>query len=98
MLWPVRWAVWAFCRILLALRYRVTIRGRADILGRPGPYLLLPNHPAFADPPNVLVRLWPTFKMRPMLLETNFESPLLAPFAWLSRGIRAPDTERTSAE
>ena len=98
MLAPVRWLVWALCRLLLTLRYRVTVRGRADVLRRPGPYLILPNHPAFIDPPNLFVRLWPAFRMRPMLLETNFESPILAPFAWLVRGIRVPDTDRASAE
>src|SRR4051794_6413018 len=98
MLGPVRWFVWALCRLLLTLRYRVTIRGVAEARRRPGPYLILPNHPAYIDPPNVLVRLWPAFRMRPMLLETNFESPVLAPFAWLLRAIRVPDTERASAE
>ncbi|MSR52341.1 MAG: hypothetical protein EXS09_03500 [Gemmataceae bacterium] len=98
MLAPLRWIMWVLVRILLALRYWVTIRGKADVLKRPGPYLILPNHPAFVDPLNVLVRLWPAFKMRPMFLETNFENPLFAPFAWLLRGIRVPDTERASAE
>jgi long-chain-fatty-acid--[acyl-carrier-protein] ligase len=98
MLGPVRWVVWMLCRLLLVLRYRVTVRGKEEVLRRPGPYLILPNHPAFADPPNVIVRLWQTFRMRPMLLETNFESPVLAPFAWMLRGIRVPDTERASAE
>jgi long-chain-fatty-acid--[acyl-carrier-protein] ligase len=98
MLWPVRWFVWAMTRLLLALRYWVTIRGKNEVFRRPGPYLILPNHPAYADPPNVITRLWPAFRFRPMLLETNFESPLLAPFAWLLRGIRVPDTERASAE
>src|SRR3954469_11722530 len=98
MLGPVRWLVWALVRLLLALRYRVTVRGLAEARRRPGPYLILPNHPAFIDPPNLLVRLWPAFRMRPMLLETNFESPLLAPFAWLVRGIQVPDTDKPGAE
>ncbi len=98
MLWPIRWIVWAFLRVILSLRYRVTLNGLDEVLRRPGPYLILPNHPAYADPPNVLVRLWPHFKMRPMFLETNFHNPFLAPFAWLLRGIRVPDTDKTSAE
>src|SRR4051812_48454683 len=98
MLAPLRWLVWAVVRLLLALPSRVAVRGLAETRRRPGPYLILPNHPAFIDPPNLLVRLWPAFRMRPMLLETNFESPLLAPFAWLVRGIQVPDTDRASAE
>src|SRR5215216_1740001 len=98
MLGPVRWFVWALCRLLLTLRYRVAVRGKAEALARPGPYLILPNHPAYIDPPNLLVRLWPAFRMRPMLLETNFTNPALAPFAWLMNAIRVPDTDRASAE
>ena len=98
MLLLIRWAMWVPIRILLSLRYWVTIRGKDEVLNRPGPYLILPNHPAFIEPPNLLVRLWPAFHMRPMLLETNFQNPILAPFMWLIRGIRVPDTERASAE
>jgi acyl-CoA synthetase (AMP-forming)/AMP-acid ligase II/1-acyl-sn-glycerol-3-phosphate acyltransferase/acyl carrier protein len=83
---------------LLRLRYRVTVEGAADVLKQPGPYLILPNHPAYIDPPNVIAHLWPTFRMRPMLLETNFQSPLLAPLAWLLRAIKVPETEFASAE
>ena len=96
-LWLIRWIMWAQIRVLLSLRYWVTIRGTEEVLRRPGPYLLLPNHPAFIEPPYLLIRLWPTFKMRPMLLETNFESPILRPFAWIIGGILVPDTDRTSA-
>jgi long-chain-fatty-acid--[acyl-carrier-protein] ligase len=98
MLWLIRWALWVPIRVLLWLRYWVTVRGKAEALRHPGPYLILPNHPAYIDPPNLLVRLWPAFKMRPMLLETNFENPALAPFAWLMNAIRVPDTDRASSE
>lgn len=94
----IRWITWAFLRWLVWLRYRVIVRGLRRVTKKPGPYLILPNHPAFADPICVLATLWPTFKMRPMLLETNFDNPVLAPFAFLLRGIRIPDTEKASAE
>jgi long-chain-fatty-acid--[acyl-carrier-protein] ligase len=95
---PIRWVVWAVMRVILALRYRVTVKGLDDVLKHPGPYLILPNHPAYADPPNVIVRLWPRFRMRAVALETTFQNPVLAPFAWLLRTIRVPDTEKASAE
>src|SRR5262249_7660555 len=38
------------------------------------------------------------FQMRPMLLETNFRNPLLAPFSWLLRAIKVPDVTAASAE
>ncbi|HEY1188926.1 MAG TPA: AMP-binding protein [Gemmata sp.] len=98
MLWAMRWAMWAFLRFVLALRYKVNLTGTEDVFKRPGPYLIMPNHPAYADPPNLLVRLWPIFKIRPLLLETNFKSPLFQPIAWLLRGIKMPDIVKASAE
>ncbi len=98
MLWPVRWLAWAVLRLLLSLRYKLRIVGAEDVRKRPGPYLIMPNHPAFTDPPNLLVRLWPIFKMRPLLLETNFQSPLFAPLAWMLRGIKMPDIVKASVE
>ena len=85
-------------RVALSLRYRVRVVGLKEAKSSPGPYLVLPNHPAYSDPPNVLIQLWPAFHFRPMLLETNFQNPLMAPFAWLLRGIRVPDLDRASAE
>jgi acyl carrier protein len=85
-------------KFVLSLRYWVTVKGKEEALTKPGPYLILPNHPGYCDPPNILVSLWPIFKMRPILLETNFQSPVLAPFAWLSEAIKVPDVSQTSAE
>ena len=98
MLGPIRWAAWAVLRALLSLRYKLTVVGVADVRTRPGPYLFMPNHPAYSDPPNLLVRLWGLFRVRPLLLETNFRSPLFAPLAWLLRGIKMPDIVKASAE
>ena len=98
MLGPIRWVAWAVLRLLLSLRYKVTIVGADAVKARPGPYLIMPNHPAYIDPPNLIVRLWAAFKMRPLFLESNFRSPLFAPFAWLLRGIRMPDLVKASAE
>ena len=50
-------------------------RRAARVLFRgPGPFLILPNHPAYIEPPTVLTRLWPKFKARPLILETNFKN------------------------
>src|SRR5215207_3335877 len=98
MLWFIRWVTWTFFRGLLALRYRVRFTGKEDVFKKPGPYLVLPNHPAYADPPNIIVHLFPAFKPRPMALETNFQNPILAVVARLMNAIRVPDTDRASAE
>lgn len=97
MLWAIRWLVWVIMRSVLALRYRVHVIGKPEVLARPGPYLILPNHPALNDPPNIIAHLWPAFHARPLLLETNFRNPILRPFKCLLRSIDMPDIQRASA-
>ncbi len=92
----IQWLTWCVGRMVMAWRYRVKLIGIDEALSSPGPYLILPNHPAYCDPPNVLVRLWPYFKLRPMLLETNFRHPPLAQFAWVMRSIPIPDIDTAS--
>jgi long-chain-fatty-acid--[acyl-carrier-protein] ligase len=53
MLAPIRFVVWVLSRFVLSWRYRLRVTGMDEPSGRPGPYLVLPNHPAFMDPPNV---------------------------------------------
>jgi long-chain-fatty-acid--[acyl-carrier-protein] ligase len=98
MLGPIRWLVWAMIRAVLACRYRVRVAGKPEVFAKPGPYLILPNHPALADPPNLIAHLWPAFRMRPLLLESNFRSPILRPFKYVLRAIDMPDITRASAE
>jgi long-chain-fatty-acid--[acyl-carrier-protein] ligase len=95
---PFRWLAWLILRALFALRYRVRVVGKGEVFKKPGPYLILPNHPALADPPLVIAHLWPSFQFRPMLLETNFQNPILAPFGWLLRAIKVPELTKASAE
>ncbi|CAN5541226.1 hypothetical protein BH11PLA2_BH11PLA2_28030 [soil metagenome] len=85
-------------RWLLKLRYRVRVEGMQEALKHPGPYLVLPSHPAYIDPPNVIAYLLPKLHMRPMLLETNFDNPVLKPFAWMLRAINVPELEKASKE
>jgi long-chain-fatty-acid--[acyl-carrier-protein] ligase len=98
MLWPIRWAMWAILRVLLSLRYKIKVVGKPEVFGKPGPYLILPNHPAYIDPPNLIVHLWPAFKVRPLLLETNFRNPLFGVFGWMLRAIKMPDIVKASVE
>jgi acyl-CoA synthetase (AMP-forming)/AMP-acid ligase II/1-acyl-sn-glycerol-3-phosphate acyltransferase/acyl carrier protein len=98
MLAPIRFVVWLLSRLVLSLRYRLRVTGLREAAARPGPYLILPNHPGYMDPANVFRALWGKFRMRPMLAENNFRSPVLAPFGWLMRAINVPETDRASAE
>ena len=94
----IQWLFWCAGRFIVGLRYHVKIVGTDAVFAQPGPYLILPNHPAYVDPPNLIVHFWPLFKMRPLLLESNFRSPVLAPFAWALEAIKVPDIAEASVE
>ena len=98
MLQPLRWLILWIGQFILWLRYSVRVQGREAVQQQPGPYLFLPNHPAFCDPPNVMIHIWARFRVRPMILETNFQNPVLAPIGWLTNAIKIPDLERASTE
>lgn len=71
--------------ILLSLRYRVRVEGLEQVRGSTRT-LVLPNHPAYVDPPLVLSTLWWHLEPRPLLLGTMFRNPLLF---WLPRLVGA---------
>jgi long-chain-fatty-acid--[acyl-carrier-protein] ligase len=83
---------------LFALRYSVTVKGKKEVLAKRGPYLVLPNHIGFTDPPNVYVHLWPLFRFRPVANEINFSDPILGTIAAIMRTIKVPDMDRASAD
>ena len=98
LLFPLRCFIWLVGRAIFALRYRVRVVGREAVERHPGPYLFLPNHPAYADPPIVVLQLWPRYRVRPVLLETNFRNPFLWAFPPLLDAIKVPDISQASAE
>ena len=98
MMQPFRWIFWFLTWFTFSLRYWVTLRGKKEVFQHPGPYLILPNHPSYSDPPNLISQLWHLFQMRPVLLETNFKNPLLKVVAFLQRAINLPDIGKASAE
>jgi long-chain-fatty-acid--[acyl-carrier-protein] ligase len=95
MLWLLRYVLWALCRSLVALRYRVLVRGLDEVRKLPGPLLFLPNHPGLNDPLLVLSALWPPLKPRPMLYEGNFRGALY-PVMPLLNAVRVPDLGQAS--
>jgi long-chain-fatty-acid--[acyl-carrier-protein] ligase len=94
----LRTLLWLFARFSLSRRYRVRVHGLDAVRGLRGPILVLPNHPAYIDPPLVLTALYPVLRPRPLLYENNFQNPLLAPFMGLLDALRVPDLEQTSDE
>ena len=67
-----------------------------DAKGRPLVGVQLFNQ--VGKPINVITQMWPAFQIRPLVLETNFQNPILAPFAWLLRAIKVPALVSASAE
>lgn len=93
----LRYILWLAACLVLSFRYRLRVRGLSRVRGVRGA-LILPNHPGYMDPPNILRALWPTLKPRPMLTVSVFASPLLF---WLPKAIRAielPDLDQPSVD
>src|SRR5690606_12916563 len=93
-----RYALWLLLRFLSWLRYRVKVDGLEKLEGHEGPFLILPNHPAFLAPLLVITLLWPRLKPRPLLLEENFQSIFLRPLMHLLNAVRLPSLESYSTE
>ena len=72
----IRWVLWALTAVVLSLRYRVKVTGLEQLRGLKKT-IILPNHPAYADPIIVFRTLWPVLRPRPMLFEGLFKNPLL---------------------
>ena len=72
-------------RLLLRLRYRITVQGLAQVRrkGARG-VLFLPNHPALIDPLIITTLLFPLFQVRPLAFEEQISRPVLG---WLCRCI-----------
>ncbi|MBI4861397.1 MAG: 1-acyl-sn-glycerol-3-phosphate acyltransferase, partial [Candidatus Riflebacteria bacterium] len=97
MLEPLRWLLWLFSTFVLSLRYRVKVIGLESVRGLKKA-LILPNHPAYADPALVIQALWPSLRPRPMLLASMFRHPLISWVPRLLDAVEVPDLEQASAE
>ena len=80
-----KWVGRLLCRVarlVLRLRYRVTVNGAAEIKekGRVG-ILFLPNHPALIDPVIMVAHLHESFAVRPLTAEDQIRHPLVRTLA-----------------
>src|SRR5262245_52889649 len=98
----LRSAFWTLLRLLLSLRYRVRVRGLEKLRGLKGPVLVLPNHPAYIDPPLVVSALWPALRLRPLVYEGLFfdpdylQTPLSGSLVKLLGAVLVPALDRPS--
>lgn len=71
-------------RVLLSLRYRITVRGldhiKAHACNRPGGVVFFPNHPAEIDPVILQMLLLEHWYVRPLVVEHFYK---LKGFRWL---------------
>ncbi len=86
----------------MSLRYRVEVKGLEHLtperLNRKDGILFMPNHPAHMDPLLVFLYLWPKYRMRPLIVEYIFRSPLLQAINKVVRGLSIPNFESGSNE
>jgi long-chain-fatty-acid--[acyl-carrier-protein] ligase len=82
-------------RAFLSLRYKVEIRGLENLtperLSREGGILFLPNHTAHIDPLVLFTYLWPTYRMRPLVIEYIYRMRLLKPAMRFVKALPIPN-------
>lgn len=80
---------------VVSLRYKVDIRGLKEItrkrLNREGGILFLPNHTAHIEVLILFLHLWPTYRMRPLVIEYIFRLKILKPFMRLVKALSVPN-------
>lgn len=101
----IRRIFWVIVRLLLRLRYRVTTDGCEQLERLSGPVLLLPNHPAYIDPPTVLSHTASGLfqkglrqPLRPLVFSGTYRVPPLLPLMKLVRAFEVPDLSSASRD
>ena len=89
---------WGVCRWLLGFRYRVQIHGDEALRDLSGPTLVLPNHPAYVDPPLVSSHIRLHKPLRPMVFSGTYRMPLLRPMMHLVDAFEVPDLSAHSRD
>ncbi len=89
---------WAVARPVLRLRYRVTTDGMEALRNLPGPVIVLPNHPAYVDPPLVLSHVAVRQSLRPLVFSGVFRLLPLRPLMALVDAFEVPDLTAQSRD
>lgn len=79
-------------RYILSLRYTISVEGLEQLKDARG-VLILPNHPAEIDPVILMTLLWDVLRPRPVVLESFFHAPALAPLMRFIRAIPMADMD-----
>lgn len=88
------------CFLFLSLRYRIKIQGldALEKIDKKKGLLFLPNHPAHMDPLFLFLFLWPTYRMRPLVVEYIYRLSFLKGLMKLVRGVFIPDFDTSVNE
>ncbi len=89
---------WGICRLLLSFRYRVKVLGAEQLRSLSGPTLVLPNHPAYIDPPLVSSHIRLQKPLRPMVFSGTYRVPLLRPMMQMVNAFEVPDLSAHSRD
>ena len=84
-------------KFVLSLRYQVRIEGLEEVAGLEKA-LILPNHPAYMDPPIVLLGIWLGLKPTPLLFAPMFRNPLLFWLPGLLGAVELEPVDRHSVQ
>ncbi len=92
---PIVYLASYIIRLLLWLRYRITVQGldRVHVRGATG-VLFLPNHPSLIDPLIITTLLYSAFRARPLAFEDQINRPVLGWLCKLIGTIPIPDIKR----
>ncbi|MBA2117294.1 1-acyl-sn-glycerol-3-phosphate acyltransferase [Bremerella alba] len=85
-------------RRLLHRRYQVEVKGLEKLEALEGPILVLPNHPAFVDPPTVLSHLRFGKSLRPLVFTDTYRSPIFYPFMKIIDAYEVPNLKSHSRD
>lgn len=93
MRWLIDTMFWGLIRLIVRLRYRVTVAGLESVADLTGPVLVLPNHPCYIDPPTVMSHLARGLKpqLRPLVYSGTYRVPFLLPLMKLVQAYEVPD-------
>ncbi len=89
---------WGVCSILLSFRYRVTVSGGEQLKSLRGPTLVIPNHPAYVDPPLVSSHIRLHKPLRPLVFSGTYRMLALRPLMRLVNAFEVPDMSSHSRD
>lgn len=89
---------WAVCRFLLSFRYRVKVSGTEALKELKGATLVLPNHPAYIDPPLVSSHIRLHKRLRPMVFAGTARIAWMRPLMAMVDAFEVPDLSAHSRD